>query len=79
MSHSLCVDYLRGGPKGGHNAEMHNHNDVGAIIVQVGEEPLVADPGIGRYTSGYFGRERYTLFTCSSMGHSVPMVNGLAQ
>ncbi|HEV8637386.1 MAG TPA: heparinase II/III family protein [Chloroflexota bacterium] len=65
--------------KGGHNQEMHNQNDVGAVIVHLGEESIVADPGRGRYSQAYFGPRRYEHFVNSSRGHSVPVVNGLAQ
>ncbi len=65
--------------KGGHNAEMHNQNDVGNLIVHVGGESVIADIGRGRYTKSYFGPERYEHLATSSLGHSVPVVNGLAQ
>ncbi|MBD2847435.1 heparinase II/III family protein [Paenibacillus sp. IB182496] len=65
--------------KGGHNAEPHNHNDLGQFILHVGGESLLADPGGGPYTRNYFGPARYTLLHPSSEGHSVPLVNGLAQ
>ena len=65
--------------KGGNNAENHNQNDAGNIIVHLGGESLIADPGAGRYTKAYFGPERYTFFVNSSLGHSVPVVNGQAQ
>jgi hypothetical protein len=65
--------------KGGHNREMHNHNDVGSLIVHVCGESLIIDPGRGRYTRSYFGERRYDQFVCSSLGHSVPVVNGLPQ
>jgi hypothetical protein len=65
--------------KGGHNQEMHNQNDVGAVIVHLGGESIVADPGRGRYTRDYFGPNRYEYFVNSSRGHSTPVVNGLVQ
>ena len=65
--------------KGGHNAEMHNQNDVGAFIVHFGGESIVADPGRGRYTREYFGPKRYEHFVNSSRGHSVPVPNGCEQ
>jgi hypothetical protein len=58
---------------------MHNQNDVGAVIVHLGETSVVADPGRGRYNQAYFGPKRYEHFVNSSRGHSVPLVNGLAQ
>ena len=65
--------------KGGHNGEMHNHNDVGNLIVRCGGETLLPDLGRGRYTREYFGPDRYELFVRSSAGHSVPLVNGQPQ
>ena len=65
--------------KGGHNAEMHNQNDVGAFIVHFRRESVIADPGRGRYTREYFGPKRYEHFVNSSRGHSVPVPNGCEQ
>ena len=65
--------------KGGHNGEMHNQNDVGTFIVQLAGESLVADIGRGRYTRDYFGPRRYEHLANSSLGHSVPVVNGHPQ
>jgi hypothetical protein len=55
---------------------MHNQNDVGSFIVQVAGEPLLEDPGSGRYTRQYFSAEGWSLFTKRSLSHSVPMING---
>ncbi len=65
--------------KGGHNGEMHNQNDVGTIIVHHRRTSLVADIGRGRYTREYFAAGRYETFVNTSLGHSVPVVNGCAQ
>lgn len=65
--------------KAGHNAELHNHNDVGSFIFAKDGEQLLCDLGSGLYTRQYFGPERYTILECSSLGHSVPVVNGVAQ
>ncbi|MGB2822734.1 MAG: hypothetical protein WBF17_17250, partial [Phycisphaerae bacterium] len=35
--------------KGGHNAEHHNHNDVGSYVVVVGKRPVLLDPGAEVY------------------------------
>ena len=72
-------DSLRLAIKGGHNAEMHNQNDVGAVIVVAGGKVLITDPGRGRYSRSYFGSERYQNIMASSRGHSVPAVNGHEQ
>jgi hypothetical protein len=65
--------------KAGHNAELHNHNDVGSFIFAKDGEQLLCDLGSGLYTRQYFGPERYTILECSSLGHSVPILNGVAQ
>lgn len=66
--------------KGGHNAEPHNHNDLGHFILYAGGEQLLADLGAGEYRDGYFGLARYTDFLHpSSEAHSVPVVNGAPQ
>ena len=65
--------------KGGHNAEPHNHNDVGSFIVTKNGEQVLCDPGSGRYCKQYFGKERYTFFKACSRGHSVPIIGGQYQ
>lgn len=65
--------------KGGHNAEPHNHNDLGSFIVAHGGEQILCDPGAGRYCKQYFRGERYTFFKASSRGHSVPIIGGQYQ
>ncbi len=65
--------------KGGHNQEMHNQNDIGAVIVHLAGESLVADPGRGRYNQAYFGPQRYEHLVNSSLGHATPVPNGQAQ
>ena len=62
--------------KGGHNKEMHNHNDVGSFIFAKGGRQLLVDTGAGRYTRQYFSPVRYDIFEPSSRSHSVPVVNG---
>ncbi len=66
--------------KAGHNAELHNHNDVGSFIFAKDGGQLLCDLGSGKYTRQYFdGATRYSILECSSLGHSVPIVNGIAQ
>jgi hypothetical protein len=67
--------------KGGTNAEVHNHNDVGTLIVHANRESLIADIGRGRYTRAYFSQPpSYPgVLARSSLGHSVPVPNGQAQ
>lgn len=70
---------LRLAAKGGHNDEMHNQNDVGSFMVVSGGKVVLTDPGRGRYSKAYFGPERYENFFASSLGHSVPVINGQQQ
>lgn len=65
--------------KGGHNAESHNHNDVGQFLVAVDGRPLLIDLGVGEYTRQTFGPERYDIFTMQSQYHNLPVVNGVGQ
>lgn len=66
--------------KGGHNNEFHNHNDVGAFSIIHNDKQYIADIGVGEYTKQYFiNEQRYEIFTCSSLSHSVPIVDGQAQ
>lgn len=66
--------------KGGHNNELHNHNDIGAFSIIHNNEQYIADIGVGEYTKQYFSvPNRYEIFTCSSLSHSVPIVDGNAQ
>ena len=72
--HTLAVAF-----KGGHNGEMHNHNDVGSYVVQVGGVQLLLDPGKEEYTSKTFGPRRYESTVLNSYGHQVPVVGGMLQ
>ncbi|MDC3416777.1 heparinase II/III family protein [Aquibacillus salsiterrae] len=65
--------------KGGHNAEPHNHNDVGHFILYGNEKTYLKDLGRGEYNADYFGNERYSFLCNSSQGHSVPIVNNQFQ
>jgi len=66
--------------KGGDNNEFHNHNDVGTFIYAKDGKQVLSDIGGGVYTRQYFNKAtRYDLLECSSLGHSVPIVDGKAQ
>lgn len=65
--------------KGGHNAEPHNHNDLGQFILSGRGEIFAADLGSGEYTADYFGEGRYRYDCNGSQGHSVPIINGQYQ
>ena len=66
--------------KGGCNAELHNHNDVGTFIVAKNGHQIIMDLGSGAYTRQYFASDtRYTILECSSRGHNVPIIDGVNQ
>jgi hypothetical protein len=65
--------------KGGHNAEHHNHNDVGSYVVVVGNRPILLDPGAETYTARTFSARRYESKLLNSFGHPVPVVAGQLQ
>lgn len=58
--------------KGGHNAEHHNHLDVGSVTVAVDGVPLLVDAGQPTYTAQTFGPDRYSIRAMQSAWHSVP-------
>jgi hypothetical protein len=65
--------------KGGHNAESHNHNDVGSFIVALDGAPVIIDAGVGVYTRQTFSAERYTIWTMQSAYHNLPLIDGHQQ
>jgi hypothetical protein len=65
--------------KGGHNAENHNHNDVGSFIVVAGKSMVLVDPGSEVYTARTFSPHRYDSDVLNSFGHDVPVVAGKLQ
>jgi hypothetical protein len=65
--------------KGGHNAESHNHNDIGNFVVYYNGFPLLIDIGSGTYTAKTFNEHRYEIWSNSSDYHNLPTVNGITQ
>jgi hypothetical protein len=65
--------------KGGHNAESHNHNDVGQFIVCYNGFPVIIDVGVERYTAKTFSSRRYEIWTMRSEFHNLPVINGISQ
>ncbi len=65
--------------KGGHNAEHHNHNDVGSFVVALGGRTPLVDPGSEVYTARTFSGRRYESKVLNSFGHPVPRVAGQLQ
>jgi hypothetical protein len=60
--------------KGGHNAEQHNHNDVGSYVVLVGQRTVLLDPGQEIRSGRTFSARRYESNLLNSYGHAVPRV-----
>ena len=67
------------GAKAGHNAESHNHNDVGSFIIHKGKTFFLTDPGAPIYSARTFSPQRYDSIFCNSLGHGVPVINGQLQ
>ena len=65
--------------KGGHNAESHNHNDVGNFILYLDGKPAIIDAGVETYTKKTFSSQRYEIWTMQSQYHSLPTINGAMQ
>jgi hypothetical protein len=65
--------------KGGHNAESHNHNDVGNFIVYHDGLPVLIDVGVETYTAKTFSDRRYEIWTMQSAYHNLPTINGVMQ
>jgi len=65
--------------KGGHNAELHNHNDLGSYSLVLDGEVMAGDPGGEVYTRETFNKMRYTHPVLGSYGHPVPYLAGREQ
>ncbi|MDT0346340.1 heparinase II/III domain-containing protein [Streptomyces litchfieldiae] len=66
------TDGLTLAAKAGHNAERHNHLDVGTYWVALDGRPVVVDVGQPTYTAASFGPDRYTAWPLRSAWHNVP-------
>jgi hypothetical protein len=65
--------------KAGHNAESHNHNDVGSFVVYKNAKPVLIDAGVGAYTKNTISSRRYTIWSMQSNYHSVATFDGIGQ
>jgi hypothetical protein len=65
--------------QGGHNAESHNHNDVGNFMVYANGAPAIIDVGVETYTAKTFSPKRYDIWTMQSAYHNCPTVDGVMQ
>jgi hypothetical protein len=64
---------------GGHNAQSHNHNDVGNILVFADGQPVFVDAGAPTYTAQTFSSKRYDHWAFQSAFHNLPTINGVMQ
>jgi hypothetical protein len=65
--------------KGGHNAESHNHNDLGTCVLYFNGKPCLVDIGRETYTAKTFSSRRYEIWTMQSQYHNLPKINGVDQ
>jgi hypothetical protein len=65
--------------KGGHNAESHNHNDIGQVVVYHDGHPLLIDLGVETYSGKTFSDRRYEIFTMQSQWHNLPSFGDAVQ
>ncbi|MGL4630813.1 MAG: heparinase II/III domain-containing protein [Leadbetterella sp.] len=65
---------------GGHNAESHNHNDIGDFMIYANGEPVIIDAGRGSYTGRTFSNKRYEdIWFTRADHHNIPIINGISQ
>jgi len=77
--HVRTGDGLLLAAKGGHNDELHNHNDVGNLIVHLDGAPVLIDVGMKQYARDTFSDRRYDIWAMRSDYHNVPLINGCVQ
>jgi len=65
--------------KGGHNAQSHNHNDIGTVSVYYKTVPILIDAGVGSYVTKTFSPQRYEIWTMQANYHNIPMLNGIPE
>jgi hypothetical protein len=65
--------------QGGHNAESHNHNDVGNFLIYADGQPVVVDVGVETYSAKTFSSKRYEIWTMQSAYHNLPTIGGVMQ
>lgn len=65
--------------KGGHNAQSHNHNDIGSVSLYYKAIPFLIDAGVGSYVTKTFSPQRYEIWTMQANYHNLPMFNGIPE
>ncbi len=58
--------------KAGDNADSHNHNDTGSVILYKDGKPFLIDLGVETYTEKTFSDRRYEIWTMQSGYHNLP-------
>ncbi|HPD46650.1 MAG TPA: heparinase II/III family protein [Anaerohalosphaeraceae bacterium] len=64
---------------GAHNAQSHNHNDVGNFIIFADGRPFIIDLGAPTYTRQTFSSRRYEIPAMQSAWHNLPTIKGSMQ
>ncbi len=64
---------------GAHNAQSHNHNDVGNFLVFADGQPVFVDAGAPTYTAQTFSAKRYDHWAFQSAFHNLPTINSVMQ
>jgi hypothetical protein len=64
---------------GGHNAQSHNHNDVGNFVIFADGKPMLIDIGRPTYRRQTFSSRRYEIWAFQSGFHNLPTINGVDQ
>lgn len=65
--------------KAGCNADSHNHNDTGSVILYRYGKPFLIDVGVETYTQKTFSNQRYEIWTMQSQWHNLPTFGGVQQ
>jgi len=65
--------------KGGHNAQSHNHNDIGTVSLYYKAIPFLIDAGVGTYITKTFSSQRYEIWSMQANYHNIPMLNGIPE
>lgn len=64
---------------GAHNAQSHNHNDVGNLVLFADGQPILVDLGAPTYTAKTFSNRRYEIPAMQSDWHNLPTINDTSQ
>lgn len=81
---SVGVFFVRRGgwcltAKVGCNADSHNHNDTGSVILYRYGKPFLIDVGVETYTQKTFSNQHYEIWIMQSQWHNLPTFGGVQQ